>query len=260
LFIGQSHLACAMQGAFEQAWLLLKTHVVKAPLRHETVRRVNTDDDMDEYEGQFYDPEEKKDVPVYFEHDKERGQMTGHIGEKPTPYGPTYRGSLEIGSTLMPNGELVYHPLSEETVPDISTERDLALHVDEDVRGRGYAEGLAEMLPHVLARNPDMKFSPFLDGFTDMGQGWIDALQQKHPGMFRQLMEQHMPDYLPLQFAHHAIMDDHPDGHQYMNDAIKYINNAVGHDPTLAIDPEDFQRELDRWLAWAESERQAGRM
>ena len=216
-----------------------KTHVVKA-FRHETVRRVNTDDFMDEYEGQFYDPEDKKDIPITFEHDKERGEMTGRIGQKPIE-GQSHQAHLRIGSTLMPNDELVYHPLSDDG-GDPREETHLALHTDEDVRGRGYAEGLAEMLPHVLARNPDLKFSPFADGFTSMGQSWIDALQQKHPGMFRQLMEQHMPDYLPLQFAHHAILDDHPEGYQYMNDAIKYINDAVGHDPTLAIDPEEFQR------------------
>ena len=236
-----------MQGAFEQAWLLLKTHVIKAPLRHETVRRVNSDDFMDEYEGQFYDPEEKKDVPITFEHDKERGEMTGRIGDKDIYGSPIQQAILRIGSTLLPNDELVYHPSSPDRTDDEA--ESLALHTDEDVRGRGYAEGLAEMLPHVLARNPDLKFSPFLDGFTDMGQGWIDALQQKHPGMFRQLMEQHMPDYLPLQFAHHAIMDDHPQGYQFVNDAIKYINNAIDADPTLAIDPEEFQRELERWMA-----------
>ena len=246
MFIGQSHLACAMQGAFEQAWLLLKTHVVKAPLRHETVRQVNTDDFVDEYEGQFYDPEEKKDVPIGYDHHKRSGEMFGWVGEAPTEYGPTYRGKLQIGSTVMPDGQRVYHPLSEE-------DDDLALYVDEDARGRGYAEGLAEFLPHILARNPDLKFSPFLDGFTPEGGGWIDALQEKHPGMFRQLMEQHMPDYLPLQFAHHAIMNNHPDGYQYMNDAVKYINDAVGHEPTMRIDPEEFQRELDRWLASMEA-------
>ena len=215
-----------MQEAFEQAWLLLKTHVIKAPLRHETVRRVNTSPEVDEYEGQFYDPEEKKDVPIGIEHNKEDGDMFGWVGETPTEYGPMHRGHLHIGSTVMPDGQRVYHPSSEDTVEGAAIDRDLALHVDEDARGRGYAEGLAEMLPHVLARNPDLKFSPFLDGFTDMGQSWIDALQQKHPGMFRQLMQQHMPDYLPLQFAHHAILDNHPDGYQYMNDAINYINNA----------------------------------
>lgn len=231
-----------MQEAFEQAWLLLKSHVIKAPLRHETVRRVNSDDWMDEYEGQFYDPEEKQDVPIGFEHDKERGEMFGWVGEAPTEYGPTYRGKLQIGSTVMPNGEVVYHPHSEE-------DDDLALYVDEDARGRGYAEGLAEFIPHILARNPDLKFSPFIDGFTDMGQSWIDAIQQKHPGMFRQLMERHMPDYLPLQFAQQAVLDNHPDAAKYMDDAIKYINNAIGADPTLAIDPEDFRRELERWMA-----------
>lgn len=242
--MGRARLRHAMQVAFEQAWSLLKSRVIKAPLRHETVRRVNTDDDMDEYEGQFYDPEEKKDVPISFEHNKEHGDMFGRIGEKPSEYGPTYRGSLSIGSTVMPDGQRVYHPLSGE---DQNADEDLALHVDEDVRGRGYAEGLAEFVPHVLARNPDIKFSPFIDGFTDSGQSWIDAMQQKHPGVFRQLMEQHMPDYLPLQFAHQAILDDHPDGYKYMDDAIKYINNAVGHAPTLNYDPDDYRRELERF-------------
>lgn len=252
LFIGQSHLACGMQEAFERAWLLLKAHVVKAPLRHETVRRVNSDDFIDEYEGTFLDDDDKdnpQDIPIGFEHDKERGEMFGYVGEKPTNYGPTYRGSLNIGSTVMPNGERVYHPLSEETAstPGVSTERDLALHMDEDVRGRGYAQGLAEFLPHILARNPDLKFSPFLDGFTDSGQGWIDALQEKHPEKFRQLMEQHMPDYLPLQFAHYALMNNHPKGEQFMQDAVGYINDAMGHDPTLRFDPDDYAEQLKRF-------------
>jgi hypothetical protein len=243
--MGRACLRHAMQGAFEQAWVLLKSHVIKAPLRHETVRRVNNDDFMDEYEGQFYDPEEKKDVPITFEHDKERGEMTGRIGDKDIHGSPIQQAILRIGSTIMPNDELVYHPYSPDRGDDEADA--LALHTDEDVRGRGYAEGLAEFLPHVLARNPDLKFSPFVDGFTDMGQSWIDSLQQKHPGKFRQLVEQHMPDYLPLQFAHHAIMNDHPDGYRYMNDAIKYINNAVGVAPTMNIDPDDWREELERW-------------
>ena len=238
--MGRACLRHAMQVAFEQAWSLLKSHVIKAPLRHETVRRVNSDDWMDEYDGQFYDPKEKKDVPIMFDHDKETGEMFGIVGDKPTEYGPTYRGSLSIGSTVMPvTGERVYHPHSEGD--------EMALHTDEEVRGRGYTEGLAEFIPHILARKPDIKFSPFIDGFTDAGQGWIDAIQQKHPELFRQIMEQHMPDFLPLQFAHHAILNDDPKGYQYMNDAIKYINNAVGHDPTMNIDPDDWQQELERW-------------
>lgn len=241
MFIGQSHLACGMQGAFEQAWLLLKTHVVKAPLRHETVRRVNTDDDIDEYEGTFLDDKDKdnpQEYPITMVHDKRSPQSIN------IAFDPANRtGRLDIGSTVMPDGEVVYHPEGPET----DYGGDVALETDDMKQGRGYATGMAEMLPHLLRRNPDLKFSPFLDGFTDEGQSFIDALMQKRPELFQQLMEQHMPSFLPLEFAHRAIMDDQPEGFQHMENAIKYINNAVGHDPTMRIDPDDYKRELERF-------------